>query len=260
MTTNIVPLKSGGSIQAIIPQDVEQVFRLANAISKSGLAPSTMKDPEKLVVAIMHGLEIGLPPMQAVQRIAVINGRPAIWGDALPALLWARGFKLIEVKEGPTAACSVIRPDGERITRCFSETDAKKAGLWGKPGPWQQYPDRMLQMRARGFAARDGAADVLSGLYVAEELADAPELVEAGPKRKSSNAAKKDGQTVEVFNEIIRHIGDCQTADDLQVISDRYAQEIAELPKSWAEIVSDTFEFRMKDLSVEVVEMVEVSE
>jgi hypothetical protein len=257
MTTNIVPLKSGGAIQAIIPTDVDQVFRLATAISKSGLAPSTMKDPEKLVVAIMHGLEIGLPPMQSVQRIAVINGRPAIWGDALPALLWAKGFKLIETVTDGVATCTVVRPDGERITRSFTNADAKKAGLLGKPGPWQQYPDRMLQMRARGFAARDGAADVLAGLYVAEELADAPELIESSPKRKSSNAAKKDGQTVPLFNEIIASMQRCETADDLQIIADTYAQEIEDLPKSWAEIVKDTYEFRMKDLNAEVVEVIE---
>jgi hypothetical protein len=249
MSTSVIPLKSGSAIQALIPQDIEQAFRLATAIAKSGLAPSTMKDPEKILVAIMHGLEVGLPPMQAVQKIAVINGRPAMWGDALPALLWSRGFKLDEKVEEGVATCTVIRPDGSKITRTFSDADAKKAGLLGKPGPWQQFPDRMKQMRARGFACRDGAADVLSGLYIAEELVDAPELVDAGPKRKSSNAAKKDGVTVEVFNEILRHLNDAQTPDDLQVISDRYAQEIAELPKSWAEIVSDTFEFRMKDLT-----------
>ena len=252
--TNLVPLRTGNAIQAIIPQDVEQVFRLATAIAKSGLAPSTMKDPEKLVVAIMHGLEIGLPPMQAVQKIAVINGRPALWGDAVPALLWSRGFKLHETVKDGVATCKVTRPDGSEIERTFSEADAKKAGLLGKPGPWQQFPNRMLAMRARAFAARDGAADALSGLYVAEELVDAPELVDAGPKRKSSNSAKKDGVTVEVFNEILRHVGDCLSPDDLQVISDRYAQEIENLPKSWAEIVSDTFEYRMKDLSAETTE------
>jgi len=253
MSNAVVPLRTGGAIQAIIPQDVEQVFRLASAIAKSGLAPSTMKDPEKLVVAIMHGLEIGLPPMQAVQRIAVINGRPALWGDAVPALLWSKGFKIEEgVAEG-VASCTVIRPDGTRITRSFTEADAKKAGLLGKPGPWQQFPQRMMAMRARAFAARDGAADALSGLYVAEELVDAPELIEAGPKRKSSSGAKKDGQTVEVFNEIIRHLGQCATSDDLQVISDRYAQEIESLPTAWAAIVADTFEFRMKDLTAEEI-------
>lgn len=249
--TNLVPLRSGNSIQAIIPTDVEQVFRLATAIAKSGLAPSTMKDPEKIVVAIMHGMEIGLPPMQSVQKIAVINGRPALWGDAVPALLWSHGFKIEEGVADGIATCTVIRPDGTRVTRTFTEAEAKKAGLLGKPGPWQQFPQRMLAMRARAFAARDGAADALSGLYVAEELADSPETIEAAPKRKSSSAAKKDGVSVEVFNEILRHIGDCQSADDLQVISDRYAQEINDLPKAWAEIVAETFEFRMKDLTAE---------
>lgn len=249
--TTVVPLKTGNAIQAIIPQDVEQVFRLAQAISKSGLAPSTMKDPEKLVVAIMHGLEIGLPPMQAVQRIAVINGRPAIWGEALPALLWSRGFKLEEIVADGVATCTVIRPDGSKITRQFSEADAKKAGLLGKPGPWQQYPARMLAMRARGYACRDGAADALSGLYVAEELADSPETIDVTPKRKSSSAAKKDGTTVQVFNEILAHIGACMSADDLHVISDRYAQEIQELPTAWNAIVTETYEYRLKDLTAE---------
>ncbi len=260
MSNAVVPLKTGGAIQAIIPQNIEEVFRLATAISKSGLAPSTLKDPEKITVAIMQGLELGLPPMMALNKIAVINGKPALWGDALPALLWAKGFKLVEGVADGVATCTVVRPDGERITRTFSEADAKKAGLLGKPGPWQQYPSRMLQMRARGFAARDGAADVLSGLYVAEELVDAPELIEAAPKRKSSNAAKKDGQTVPLFNEIIASMQRCETTEDLQIIADTYAQEIADLPKSWAEIVSDTFEFRMKDLSATLNEAPETIE
>lgn len=247
--TNLVPLRTGNAIQAIIPQDVEQVFRLATAISKSGLAPSTMKDPEKLVVAIMHGLEIGLPPMQAVQRIAVINGRPAIWGDALPALILSKGFKLIEGVTDGVATCTVVRPDGDRITRTFSEADAKKAGLLGKPGPWQQYPNRMLQMRARGYACRDGAADALSGLYVAEELADAPELVEAAPKRKSSSAAKKDGQTFDLFKEIEDKFNRASTTDELQTFGDMYAQEVADMPAAWAEILKATYEYRMKDLT-----------
>jgi hypothetical protein len=47
--------------------------------------------------------------------------------------------------------------------------DAKLARLWGKSGPWQQYPKRMLQMRAR-VAFRDLFADALGGHYIAEEL------------------------------------------------------------------------------------------
>lgn len=184
---DVVPLKTGGRIAGIVPTTIEEVFRLAKAVAQSGLAPKGMGTPEQLTVAIMHGLEIGLPPMQAIQRIAVVNGRPTIWGDAVPALLLSRGFHIGETSEGEgdhrRAVCKVRRPDGSMIERSFSVADAKKAGLWNKAGPWQQYPDRMLQMRARGYAARDGAADVLSGLYLREELEDEP-MKDVTPQRE----------------------------------------------------------------------------
>lgn len=177
-SNNVVPLNAGGQITAIVPTNIEEVFRLATAIAKSGLAPNGMKSPEQITIAIMHGMEIGLPPLQAVQRIAVVNGRPTIWGDAIPALLLSRGFRLKETMEGQGdkrfARCEIKRPDGTSTVGTFGVDDAKTAGLWGKQGPWKQYPDRMLKMRARGFAARDGAADVLSGLYLREEIDDEP--------------------------------------------------------------------------------------
>lgn len=170
---NVVALKAGGQIVGIVPHTIDEVFRLAQGIASSGLAPKDMATAEKVTVAIMTGMELGLPPMFAVQKIAVINGRPSLWGDAIPALLYARGFKLREWTDGDTAHCEVTRPTGDKITRSFSDADAKAAGLLGKSGPWTQYKARMRQMRARGFAARDGAADVLGGMYLREELEDA---------------------------------------------------------------------------------------
>jgi len=180
MSQNVVPLKAGGPILGIVPQNLDEAFRLATGIAKSGLAPKDMSTPEKVMVAIMTGMEIGLPPMFAVQKIAVINGRPSLWGDAIPALLWGKGFKLREWTEDDTAYCEITRPTGEKITRTFSDADAKAAGLLGKSGPWTQYRPRMRQMRARGFCARDGAADVLGGMYLREEL-DEPEMKDITP-------------------------------------------------------------------------------
>lgn len=244
----VVPLRAGGRVNAIIPQSVEEVFRIAKAIHASGLAPNGMKSVEQITVAIMHGAEIGLPPMQAIQRIAVVNGRPTIWGDALPALLLARGFKLEEFMDGADdargATCRVIRPDGTKIERRFTVHDAKTAGLWGKVGPWKQYPDRMLQMRARGYAARDGAADVLSGLYVAEELQD----IDVTPRRKSSAECKRDG-TSERFNAIRAQIADASTVDDLDRIESDNEAEIASMYSRWAEIINDELAGRREDFA-----------
>lgn len=254
-TGEIVQLKAGGRIIGIIPQSIDEAFRLGVAVSKSGLAPRGMDKPEQITIAIMHGLEIGLPPMQAIQKIAVINGRPTVWGDAVPALIWGRGFSLREWMDGEgdkrIAYCTVTRPSGEAVTRQFGVAEAKKAGLWGKSGPWATYPDRMLQMRARGFACRDGAADVLGGLYIAEEAQD---IVDITPQRKSSAQAKRDGDMERVLQPIQKEIADATALDDLDVIRDRHAQALAELPTRWADLIEEDFAARVTELTPQAAE------
>ena len=172
-------LTSGGSISAIVPQSIEEAYRIANAVVSAGMAPRSLDTPEKAMVAIMHGLEIGMTPMAAMQSIAVVNGFPTIWGDG--ALGLVRGSGVMEwIKEwaegegnGYTAHCSVKRKgEPEAITRSFSWDDAKAAGLLGKKGPWENYRARMFQMRARSYALRDGFADILRGLRIREEVED----------------------------------------------------------------------------------------
>jgi hypothetical protein len=152
----------------------DEMARFCRAIVNSGLAPKSFQSPEAVMVAIQHGMELGLAPMQALHSIAVVNGRPTIWGDAALALCTAHpSFLDIEESiEGNTATCVVKRRDRSAVVRTFSEADAKKAGLWGKAGPWQQYPQRMLQMRARSWAIRDSFPDALKGVGVREEVQD----------------------------------------------------------------------------------------
>lgn len=172
-------LKAGGGVAAIVPQDAEQAYRMAQLIAQGGMAPKGMEAPEKIVTAILTGLEVGLKPMQAVQSIAVVNGRPCVWGDAALGLVQGSGLleDIAETLEGEgeamRAACRVNRKgNATPIERAFTVADAKTAGLWNKAGPWTQYPQRMLQMRARSWALRDGFADVLKGLHIYEEVRD----------------------------------------------------------------------------------------
>lgn len=184
-----VPLAGGNKIAAIVPADIEQGFRLAKAIATAGFAPKGyLKNPRnesegfdenKILVGMLHGLEVGFTPMAALQSIAVINGMPTIWGDGALALVKASGLlvDMAETIEGDgdkmRAVCRLVRKDQPSpIERTFSWQDAKSANLTGKQGPWQAYPKRMLQMRARSWALRDGFADVLKGLGVAEEVRD----------------------------------------------------------------------------------------
>lgn len=170
----------------------DDAFRFAAMVAKSDFAPKDFRGkPESCMLAIQHGSEIGLSPMQSLQNIACINGRPAIWGDAALAVAMASPVceyvrEHIEGDgESMVATCEAKRRGYERPTVArFSVVDAKKAGLWGKSGPWTQYPKRMLQLRARGFALRDAFPDVLKGLVTAEEAQDypTPEPTQAKPE------------------------------------------------------------------------------
>lgn len=168
---------------------LDEMSRFASGVIASGFAPPHYKTPVQVISALQYGAEIGLSPMQSLQSITVINGRPSLWGDALPGLVWGSGLcEGIEEKiEGSgddcTAVCTARRKGIETpITRRFSVADAKRAGLWGKGGPWTQYPQRMLQQRARAFCLRDAFADVLRGLQVQEEVADYSVGVQAESK------------------------------------------------------------------------------
>ena len=91
-------LASGARPAAIVPQTMDEAYRMAKAVCMAGMAPKGMDTPEKAMIAIMRGLEIGLTPFQALDRITVINGRPTLWGDGAIGLV--RGSGLCEwIKE-----------------------------------------------------------------------------------------------------------------------------------------------------------------
>jgi hypothetical protein len=174
-------------------QSLDDAFKFAAMVAKSDVAPKDFKGkPESCLLAIQHGSEVGLSPMQSLQSIAVINGRPTIWGDAALALVQSSPVceYVAEYIDGEgdamTAVCEVKRRGypTPHVAR-FSVADAKKAGLWGKAGPWQQYPQRMLALRARGFALRNTFADALRGLITAEEAQDYPQAEQAAPPAKT---------------------------------------------------------------------------
>ncbi len=161
----------------------DDAFRFAKMVAASDFAPKDFRGkPESCLLAIQHGSEVGLSPMQSLQSIACINGRPSVWGDAALALVIGSPVceYVRETVDGEgdamVATCEAKRRGYEQASVVrFSVADAKKAGLWGKTGPWQSYSRRMLQMRARGFALRDAFPDVLRGLVTAEEAQDYPE-------------------------------------------------------------------------------------
>lgn len=172
----LVPVSAGFSLE---PRTFDEAVKYAELIAKSDMVPQDYKGkPGNVLIAVQYGIEIGVKPLQALQNIAVINGRPTVWGDLAMAVVQGSGtVEYIEETYDEKTNTATFR--GKRlgaatreIVRTFSMEDAKKANLAGKQGPWTNYPKRMCQLRARAFGLRDGWADALKGMSIREEMED----------------------------------------------------------------------------------------
>lgn len=187
-------------------QTMQDMIDFCKIVSESGLAPRGMETPQKLFIAVAMGAEVGLSPMQSVQNIAPINGRPSLYGPIALGLVQASGL-LASMEEyfengagvhvetvtkdssdDVKAVCVTRRKGGNEVKSTFSVAEAKAAGLWIKAGPWSQYKGRMLQYRARGFNLADNFSDVLKGLKTVEEqIGDEPIIDDTAKAAKSLN-------------------------------------------------------------------------
>ncbi|MCF7945937.1 MAG: hypothetical protein K9L24_03695 [Spirochaetia bacterium] len=198
MNDNTQLAKNKAGAEMYLPTTKSEAYKLAESFSQSSFCPASYRNkPAEVYLAMAYGAQVGLNPLLAVQNIAVVNGKPAVYGDALTAI--AQGHQETEeyedgYKDNGTAFCKITRK-GRTIYREFSVEMAKRAGLWGK-NTWAQYPERMLLWRARGWAVRDAFADVLMGLWSVEEAIDNPDRditprqetsAEPGPTKKADS-------------------------------------------------------------------------
>lgn len=214
----IMRRRTGFDLAPATFSDAQQICKM---LAGSGVVPQSYAGrPRDIFVAISMGLEIGLKPLQALQGIAVINGRPTIWGDALIGLV-RRHPDCVSIQETfdvetQTATCTATRRGQPPHTQTFSAAEAKAAGLLGKKGPWSQYPRRMLQMRARSWCLRDLFPDALKGLSSAEEIID---VTPVGPVSYDSDDT--GGDLVSRLAEQAQTVTTTQEdADDVETESD----------------------------------------
>jgi len=168
--------------EALRPRNIQEAMTLSEMLAKSSFVPPTLRNkPGDVFAALAYGSELGLAPLTALHTVAVVNGKPSLFGDGLLAVCQAHGsyewHKEHFEGEGETLTAVFTgkrRGNPEPSVTRFSVADAKKAGLWGKSGPWTQYGPRMLQMRARGFGLRDLWSDAIKGVISQEEAQDFP--------------------------------------------------------------------------------------
>lgn len=282
-----VPQKDNEAGFSLVPKTLEEAMKFSEMIAKSDLAPKDYKGKSgNVLIAIQMGHEIGLKPMQSLQNIAVINGRATVWGDAVPAIIkvspgyeWMEEW--IENKAGERvdgnafkAVCVMKRKGHPEQRRAFSMDEAAKAKLTGKAGPWSQYPDRMLQMRARSFAARDVFPDALKGLSIREEVEDyhgiedvkTNEDLVTPPFNVPTVAVPSVTVDAEIEPEVIE-IEKSDPARDVELFAQRIEQiansfeaknwfakhlvEISALPQTAQDVVTGLYKGRLLDLDAQ---------
>ena len=208
--------------QSYTPTTLEEWMKMCGMIANSTLCPKDFYGkPESVFIACQMGADVGLKPMQAIQNIAVINGRPCLWGDAALAVVKSH-YDFIDIEEdisADKAVCTIKRKGSKDVVREFTQADAIKAGLWDKTGPWKQYPTRMLQMRARGFAMRDAFPDALRGINIAEEVRDYPaEEKNITPRVSTPRYTKDKSMDAHLYLEDIEN---ADTVEALKEIGER---------------------------------------
>jgi hypothetical protein len=195
---------------------LDEAMRYAAELAKSDMIPKDyIGKPGNILVAMQWGSEIGLKPLQAMQSIAVINGRPTLWGDNALALVLASPLcEYVDESESDAThgVCRVKRRGDAEHIQIFTVEDAKKAGLWGKAGTWTGYPSRMLKMRARAWALRDKFPDVLRGLGIAEEVRDTE--IDITPRRENPVAIAQQTIVTEDTDQRERLIADLDAVAD----------------------------------------------
>jgi hypothetical protein len=198
--TNTITTSAPGWSAALTPQTTDDAWKIATALAKSPLIPKAFQGaPGDVIIAANMGARLGLDIFSAMQSIAVVNGRPTLWGDAMLAVCQARtdwrGQTVAWSGEAATPCCTVTirRQVGQAVDEYagqFSAEDAKKAGLWTKQGPWSQYPRRMLELRARAFALRGAFADALLGFHAREEVEDYVDVTASAQVREEPRGRK----------------------------------------------------------------------
>lgn len=214
---------------ALMPNDMDGIWRLASIAFGEGLVPSA-KTPGQAFMVLAAGLEAGLGYYATIKSVFLVNMRATIFGDGAMALCVGSPAceAILESVAGDgdalEARCEARRKGWPSpVVRTFSVADAKKAGLWGKGGPWTNYPKRMLAMRARAFALRDAFPDVLMGLGITEEVEDIPPTITSGLPSDGPGAVKAKG---------IDSVPDAPQLSDTHSVTAEAPPEPATKPKS----------------------------
>lgn len=184
---------------------VSSMMKLSETLAKSSLIPSALRGkPSDILLIFMMANELGIAPIQAMNGINVIQGKPCISPQLMVALIHSKIATAIisidDSKDG-VVTCTMARNDKTPgYTSTWDMDRAKALGLTAKDN-WKKQPQTMLKWRAIGDAARTVFPDVIMGLYLPEEMESVPEEDKPEPVQVKSEIVEPEKKQHPVTNE-----------------------------------------------------------
>lgn len=167
-------------------QEWSTLLEMAQTIARSGFLPSNLATVEKVAAIILKGRELGIPGMQSISHIHVIDGKLSCSAELMLALLARGGITWAWKQDGSDFEAAVIEfhregfvpvegrfsmEDAQRIETVAWENGEKKTVKLADRDSWKNYPANLLRARAIANGARMIGPDLLTGMsYTPEEL------------------------------------------------------------------------------------------
>lgn len=168
--SNAIAVRTQGGLVAH-GSEWEALKEQAKALIKSGFFPRAVNTPEKVIAVMLAGRELGLPPMQSIRAISIVDGKPSLSAETMLALAYQRvpglAVKVETSENGATVTGN--RPGSPSVTVSFTKADAEAAGLLAKDN-WRKYRSAMFRARAISAWCRVVTPDAILGCYTPEEL------------------------------------------------------------------------------------------
>ena len=256
MTTNEIAVRTTDSLA--------EMMEWSKAMATGDMLPRQYRgNPANLMFACEYADALGIPRINALTSIHVIDGKPTASADLIASLVRKAGHKLRVEGDDTFAEVVIIRaddPDYIPQPVRWDEAKARKAGKWGTKGPWTNYPGAMLRSRAITEAARKWASDALYGvIYTAEELggqvADdgTPVITTAAPPRREQQSIADALATseAEVVVDVDSLLAAIETAESKDALRELWAQTAA-LPEEGKALTRELITARLADLETAV--------
>jgi hypothetical protein len=182
-------------------QQFENAQRIGKALASSALVPKEYQGQNGLantLVAMEIAGRMGLSPLQVMQNLHIIHGRPSWSSQFIIAMVNGCGrftpLDFVLKGEGEDQTCYAVakelKTNKELKGPVVSITMAKKEGWYGKAGSkWQTMPDLMLRYRAAAFWGRLYVPEFLVGMKTQEEVVEI-EAVDVTPAASSPTSVQ----------------------------------------------------------------------